>query len=119
MKKRFCSNLGFKTNHILYAAVLALLTRKSNYGYEIVEELSKLGISQQSLPYGLIYRLLRDMEANNLVISSWKNEETGPSRRIYEITPLGKQYIANWVKSAKQNFKLLEDLIDYIEKSLN
>ncbi|MCD6245814.1 PadR family transcriptional regulator [candidate division WOR-3 bacterium] len=119
MKRKFCSGFGFRANNVLYAAVLALLKKKSTYGYEIVEELSNLGISTQYLPYGLIYRLLRDMEANGLVTSQWHNEETGPSKRIYKITSEGKKYIAAWLESAKENLNLMEKIIHYIEKSLN
>ncbi|NIA23148.1 MAG: hypothetical protein GWP03_03185 [Proteobacteria bacterium] len=118
MKRKFCSGLGFKANNTIYAAILSLLIKKSSYGYEIVEELSNLGISQQSLPYGLIYRLLRDMEANQFVTSEWQNEESGPSRRIYKITDKGKDYIAQWLSSAKNNLILMEKLIKFIENSL-
>ncbi len=51
MKRKFCSGFGFRANNLLYAAVLALLKKKSTYGYEIVEELSEIVTREKTAKY--------------------------------------------------------------------
>ena len=118
MKKIRCARVGFKSGNILIASLLNLLLEEPSYGYSLVEKLQSLGIHQSSVPYGVIYRLLRDMESENLIESEWEIEDSGPSRRVYSITKEGKEYLERWLNNAKGNLKILENLISNIEKAL-
>ncbi|WP_051962924.1 PadR family transcriptional regulator [Mesoaciditoga lauensis] len=118
MKKIRCARVGFKSGNILIASLLNLLLEEPSYGYSLVEKLQSLGIDQSSVPYGVIYRLLRDMESENLIESEWEIEDSGPSRRVYSITKEGKEYLERWLNNAKGNLKILENLISNIEKAL-
>ncbi len=118
MKKIRCARMGFKSGNILIASLLNLLLEEPSYGYSLVEKLQSLGIDQSSVPYGVIYRLLRDMESENLIESEWEIEDSGPSRRVYSITKEGKEYLERWLNNAKGNLKILENLISNIEKAL-
>jgi PadR family transcriptional regulator PadR len=118
MKKMKCARVGFKSGNILMASLLSLLLKEPSYGYSLVEELGTFGIEQDSVPYGVVYRLLRDMENEGLIKSEWEIEDSGPSRRMYSITSEGKRYLEQWLNNAKSNLKIMENLVLNIEKTL-
>lgn len=117
--KRRCAKIGFKSGNILAGSLLTLLLREPSYGYLLVDKLKELGIDEALVPYGILYRILREMEMEGLVLSKWEIQESGPSKRIYSITERGKDFLKEWVKSAKENLNMLEKLIEKIEESLN
>ena len=45
----------------------------------------------------MVYRHLRQMDEEGLVISSWDNEGDGPAKRIYSITPEGMEMLEMWI----------------------
>ncbi|WP_456399579.1 PadR family transcriptional regulator [Mesoaciditoga sp.] len=114
-----CAKMGFKSGNILMASLLNLLLKGPSYGYSLVEELGELGIDQSSIPYAIVYRLLRDMESENLITSHWEIEDSGPSRRMYFITDKGKKHLEKWLVNAKANLKIMENLVLSIEKSIH
>jgi PadR family transcriptional regulator, regulatory protein PadR len=73
----------------LRAALLLLLREESAHGYDLLERAQSLGFDGSD-PGGL-YRTLRKLEADGYVRSGWKPSETGPQRRIYEITRAGSE----------------------------
>ena len=117
-KKIGCAKFGFKMSNILYAVFLYLLMDDSASGYKLSEELSKVGIDPSYIPSGITYRLLRDMEANGLLVSKWETSGSGPAKRVYKITDAGKKYLGAWLVEAKRNLKTMENLINLIERGL-
>ena len=117
-KKIGCAKFGFKMSNILYAVFLYLLMDNSLSGYTLTEELSKVGINPSYIPSGIAYRLLRDMEANGLLVSKWETSGSGPAKRVYKITDAGKKYLEAWIIEAKRNLKTMQNLINLIEGRL-
>jgi PadR family transcriptional regulator PadR len=68
--------------------VLAVLSRlgEEQYGYSLLKMLSEQGLE---LDQGTLYPLLRRLEAQGLLQSVWKLEESRP-RRYYVISPEGR-----------------------------
>ena len=73
----------------LRAALLLLLREQSAHGYELLERVGPLGFDGSD-PGGL-YRTLRKLEQEGCVKSAWEDSESGPQRRIYEITRRGME----------------------------
>lgn len=63
------------------------LTSGRSYGYQLSERVVELGL--QPIDTAAIYRMLRSMEHDGLVDSEWESSETGPRRRVYELTDDG------------------------------
>ena len=61
----------------------------------------------------MIYRHLRELEAEGLVQSEWQTEGTGPARRIYHLTPEGDDALSLWVDYMQ---KQADNLIRFIQK---
>jgi PadR family transcriptional regulator PadR len=74
--------------------VLALLRDGPRYGFELVRALSRadgLLVSEGTI-YPLLSRLRRDQQ----VTTSWRESESGPPRRYYQLTAAGKDALADF-----------------------
>lgn len=71
--------------------VLAVLSQldKEQYGYSLLKRLSEQGLE---LDQGTLYPLLRRLESQGLLESTWKIEEARP-RRYYVISPPGREVL--------------------------
>jgi len=71
--------------------LLLLLQGKTAHGYNLIENLKEFDFT--GVDPSVVYRNLRQMEKWGLVTSSWDTEGSGPSRRVYEITPEGEEFL--------------------------
>lgn len=92
--------------------ILLILSHKPSYGYGIVEQLGQLNPEEEVPDLAAIYRHLRKMEEEKLVISQWETEGGGPAKRIYEVTPQGIQMIHEASIQLERKKKALENFID-------
>ena len=94
----------------LQSCLLVLLHREPGYGYSLMDGLSEFGFQPDQMDISIIYRALRDMQANNLVSDSWDDNSLGPQRRVYTITPRGEEALAGWIENLRQRRKEIEAL---------
>lgn len=110
-KDSFCSSKHSK-GRFIEACLLCLLKEAKSYGYSLMENLADFGFSQDEVNISVIYRKLRAMEKENLVVSSWSESDQGPKKRIYEITDQGMEELDDWVHflgDRKQRITLIID----------
>lgn len=88
-------------------AVLSQL-RTPQYGYSLVQLLEQCGIT---IEQSTLYPLLRRLEKQELVTSSWDTTESRP-RRYYVLTPYGieifQQLKKEWEKTSQELSLLLK-----------
>ena len=73
--------------------LLASLESEPRHGYAVKEALRSGSDARFDLPTGTIYPALRRLEAAGLVTGAWA-EAGGRRRRIYQLTPAGRQQLA-------------------------
>ena len=82
---------------VLEGCVLEVIGRESTYGYDITQQLRKLGFAD--VVEGTVYTILVRLEKNSLVGTTKKPSEVGPPRKFYHLTQLGqKEREAFWAK---------------------
>lgn len=101
---------GRRKMFFLQSCLLVLLHRAPGYGYSLMDDLSEFGFRSDKVDLSIIYRALRDLEANDLVSGSWDENSLGPQRRVYTITPRGERTLAGWVENLRQRRKEIEAL---------
>ena len=75
---------------VLDLCVLALLSRGDSYAYEIASRLADaIGMGE-----GTIYPLMRRMQAEGLVETYLVASSSGPSRKYYRLTDVGRTSFA-------------------------
>ena len=71
----------------LRPCLLLMLREGEAHGYELAENVSKFGFDRSDP--GALYRVLRKLEQEGLVSSSWQPSAAGPPRRVYALTDAG------------------------------
>ena len=91
----------------LILCVLANL-KESTYGYGLIEKLSKTGISIEA---NTLYPLLRRLEGQELLQSTWNTDGAKP-RKYYELTDFGKEVLEelkkHWWETTQNMNQILE-----------
>ena len=100
-----------KAERYIQPSILMALKQKPGYGYELIQEISRFGFVEGSAPPGMIYRHLRDLEENGLVSSEWNTNETGPAKRIYNITAEGLEILDYWIAHMENQVNKLTNFI--------
>ena len=70
--------------------LLAILSEGPAHGYAVIETLRQRTSGTFDLPEGTIYPALHRLEKQSLLSSDW-TEESGRRKRIYRLTPKGRQ----------------------------
>jgi PadR family transcriptional regulator PadR len=80
--------------------VLALLRDGERYGFDLVRALARVdGLVTSE---GTIYPLLSRLRREQLVTTYWRESESGPPRRYYQLTDAGRaalaEFAAEWAR---------------------
>jgi DNA-binding PadR family transcriptional regulator len=65
------------------------LAGSETHGYDLYDRLERVIGDLVYVDSGTMYRMLRAMEQEGMVTSSWQPAEVGPSRRVYVATDGG------------------------------
>lgn len=95
---------------VLSAAVLLLVSEERGHGYDLAARLGVLGFD--TLDPGRLYRTLRTLEAHGFLRSWWDGSDRGPARRMYEITGVGRSYLARTIDAMVGEARLVDRLVD-------
>lgn len=83
------------------------------YGYQIAKHLETSSSEKQ----GSLYPVLRNMSAKGLLESYVEPSESGPPRRYFRISMLGKKVLDEWLPIWKQTQSFVNQVIgDYDAK---
>ncbi|MBS0487545.1 MAG: PadR family transcriptional regulator [Proteobacteria bacterium] len=83
---------------IVSLVLLGVLSRARQpmYGYQIVKRLDETGAGVLSGKQSALYPVLRNLAAAGLLESEVEPSVTGPPRRYYRITALGRRVLREW-----------------------
>src|SRR5919202_3819088 len=85
---------GAGMREMLIPYVLLAVSLQRAHGYWIEEYLRGLGFF--SLEMSTLYRTLRQLEKDGLLHSGWEPGPTGPARRVYSLTEVGRIWLDSW-----------------------
>ncbi|MFH1104029.1 MAG: PadR family transcriptional regulator [Actinomycetota bacterium] len=92
----------------LEGMVLAILSARSAYGYEITAWLRKQGFSD--IAEGTVYALLIRIEQRGFVDVEKVPSEKGPPRKVYSLSAQGKEYLEEFWRTWSFLAERLEQL---------
>ncbi len=101
-----------KQERYIQPSILMGLCLKPSYGYELIHNIQLFGFVEGQAPPGMIYRHLRQLEEEGLVVSQWKTEGTGAAKRMYTITQDGEEILSIWVEYMENQAGKLKKFID-------
>jgi DNA-binding PadR family transcriptional regulator len=102
--------------HLMEVCLLVILTEKTSYGYELLEELKRFGFRDEELNTSTLYRSLRQLEAAGSVVSDWEAGGPGPQRRVCRITDQGQRDLAARIERLSERRARIGTIIDAYNK---
>ncbi len=108
-----CS-MGSINRFIEPALLLSLVLGGERHGYDLSTELNRWQVTDALVDKAAVYRTLRSLEIEGMVVSKWDIGESGPPRHIYSITPEGKALLKKWEHVLKDLGNSLLDMAGQI-----
>ena len=93
---------------ILEGCILAVLSQRETYGYEISQTLKNYGFGDIS--EGTIYPLLLRLEKNALITATYRDMGRGPKRKYYTLTAAGQTELEQFA----DNFQALAAAVNQL-----
>ena len=75
---------------VLEFCILKILSTKDKYSFEIIETLKK---SKMLVVEGTLYPLLTRLKNGGLLEYRWEESTSGPPRKYYSITKVGRKFL--------------------------
>lgn len=91
------------------ALLLSLDGDGPSHGYELADRMAE--IADASIDYGNLYRLLRSLEQEGIVTSSWNDDAPGRSKRTYQLTDHGVALLDAWVAALRTSTQRTADFL--------
>jgi PadR family transcriptional regulator PadR len=92
------------------ACILLLLDERRTHGYDLIERLKPFGFERSDPSW--IYRSLRWLEEAGFVSVSWHTPAAGPARRVFEVTPAGRQALELSASRLRERSLALDEHLD-------
>ena len=90
--------------------LLALLAKEPAHGYELKLALEQtFGEAYPSPNIGQIYVTLKRLEQDGLVRSQDVEQSARPNKRVYELTPAGREALRAWVDEPSDGPRVRDD----------
>jgi poly-beta-hydroxybutyrate-responsive repressor len=116
------SELTIPIERSIQAELLLLLGQRPSHGYELIQRLNEADYKSGEADAATVYRNLRRMDKDGLIKSHWEIGESGPGRRLYELTLQGEESLKVWAKylaQQKTNLEIFLQAYFRFEKSLS
>jgi PadR family transcriptional regulator, regulatory protein PadR len=95
---------------VLEIAVLAVVAAGETYGYEILSRLEEAGFD--NVGDASVYGTLRRLEQSGQLQSRLVASDSGPARKYYAVTPIGREQYRLAADAWKRIDTALEHLVD-------
>lgn len=109
MYSAFCGRGQGMSRSFIRPVVLLLLAEQPQHGYELMSKMKEFGIGQGGMDPSILYRLLRHLEGSGLAESSLDDTGPGPARKVYGLTPEGREVLDLWAANLEEFSAFLEE----------
>ncbi|WP_243239386.1 PadR family transcriptional regulator [Sulfobacillus harzensis] len=103
---------SYQTGKHLEAFILLLISQHQLHGGAIIAELKSLLPASWTIDDGHVYRLLRQLEKDGALTSTWLVEQEGAPVRVYTLTAAGKERLRGWRDDIQLRVESLQRFLD-------
>ena len=111
--RKFHKELSAGTVSLALLAVVAA-SAEPMYGYQIAKRLEQTGDGVLAGKQSALYPVLRNLEAAGLLESFVEPSTSGPPRRYYRATPMGRMALGEWAGA----WRATRDSVDAVLRDL-
>ncbi len=108
--RKFQKELSAGTVSLVLLAVLAG-SSEPLYGYQIAKRLQQSGDALFTGKQSALYPVLRNLSASGLLDSHVEPSISGPPRRYYRITTLGRAVFQDWVATWEDTRRSVDSIL--------
>ncbi len=107
----------YQTGRHLSAFLLLLVAQQPDHGGSLIERLRGLNPPGWTVDTGRVYRLLRDLEKEGALRSSWRQTMAGQPVRVYEMTAGGRARLAGDADEIRLRRDTLDGFLRLFERT--
>lgn len=107
---------GYPERRWMQFLILRTIYEKPSYGYEIIKKIEEISEGRHKIESGTMYTILRRMEQNEVVTSSWKKSKGGPDKRTYKVTKKGEKYLKAWLEMIIERKTMIDKMATFYDK---
>jgi len=104
--KKFRKELSSGTMELVLLSILAK-AKETLYGYQIAKLLEHTVSEKQ----GALYPVLRNLSAKRLLESKVEPSESGPPRKYFTISKLGRTVLTEWLQIWKKTHSFVNEVV--------
>ncbi len=104
-----------KFRETLVVIILSVMAQGETHGYDIIRTIERITLGNVKLSPGTLYPLLFIMRREGL-IKVVKIDEEGRKKKVYCLTPKGREYL---IKHIPSTIKYLKSLVNFLEDISN
>lgn len=94
---------------ILEMCILSIIDKKKEaYATDLIEELKS---AEMIVVEGTLYPLLTRLKNNKLLDYQWKESNSGPPRKYYILTEIGRKFLNDLIKSWEELQLIINKII--------
>jgi len=96
--------------------ILRILYETHLHGYALIEKINSYQSGRRPIQPGSLYTILRRMEKDGLLESTWDDENSRLNRRVYKLSESGVQRLKDGQVMVKNQLNILHDLQLFYDK---
>lgn len=111
--------INYPEQGLLQLLILKLIYENPSYGYDLIKKIGEFSNDSMIIKSGTMYTTLRRMEKSGFIKSVWRKSDLGPTKRLYELTPLGKRYLNNMLHNINNRIPIVQELLKFYRNELD
>ncbi|MDH3259678.1 MAG: PadR family transcriptional regulator [Acidimicrobiia bacterium] len=100
-----------RVERFIEPALLLILKDGSTHGYDLADSLAEM-LPTERIDMGNLYRMLRALEAEEIVESEWRDDLPGRNRRTYRLTEHGESLLETWAEALSEANETITAFLD-------
>jgi PadR family transcriptional regulator PadR len=112
-----CPCSGSSLDRLVQPSILTALGGGPMHGYRLAERLREIRVCCGRAPdMAGVYRTLQWMGDKGLVAASWEVAERGPAKKVYELTPAGRECLSHWIETLEEYDRGIRTLLRWAKR---
>lgn len=99
--------------------ILVVKQHPGVHGYDLIQHVARLAMTDSEIEAGAVYRTLRQLEDAGMVISNWDTSGHGPARRCYSLTEEGEAHLVEWAQLIEKRREEMETFLNEFRRIKN
>lgn len=92
------------------AFILLMIAKEPTHGLGILNLMDE-HVPNHRMDTAIVYRTLKDLEKEGYIVSQWADSDSGPKKKIYELTPNGRELLSEFKADIEKSINNLEKFL--------